>query len=560
VATVLCIDDDPLALAALVELISGLGHEPISAAGAAAALAALTTRSVDVVVTDFQLPGMTGSDLLTIVRDEGHQCPFIIVTAFASIEQAVTAIQGGAVNYLAKPVSPPQLEASLLQALELVELRAEVDTLRAEASSAKVARRIIGNSEPIRQVMHTIASVAATRATVLIEGESGTGKELFARALHDLSDRARRPFIRINCAALPEGLIESSLFGHERGAFTGALRRAEGAFERADGGTLLLDEISEMRLDLQAKLLRVLQEQEFERVGGNSMLKVDVRVVATTNRDLAADARSGAFRADLYYRLKVVQLRIPPLRDRPDDIAALANAFLQRFAAESKRNVERFDPACLEQLCTLPWPGNVRELEHAVYRAVLLAEGPTLTWRTFEGMGEGLPNLEQPVDAMSSAVGSAAATVVAVPSPDVREHGTPRADVAAVLPSFDLHAAEQVLIDGALLQSGGNRTRAARLLGINVRTLRRKLAERGQAAEQAEALGVEDEELDATSHLDVFPAVSPLAPSARTESAPVAAASQPHPVRDADAGSLRSRTPALFGRVLDALDPNRYRS
>jgi len=555
VATVLCIDDDPLALSALVELIAELDHEPVPASGPAAALAVLATRSVDVVVTDFQLPGMTGSDLLTLVRDEGHQCPFIIVTAFATIEQAVSAIQGGAVNYLAKPVSRHQLEASLTQVLELVELRAEVDTLRAEATSAKVARRIIGNSEAIRQVMHTIASVAATRATVLIEGESGTGKELFARALHDLSDRARRPFIRMNCAALPEGLIESSLFGHERGAFTGAMRRSEGAFERADGGTLLLDEISEMRLDLQAKLLRVLQEQEFERVGGNAMLKVDVRVVATTNRNLAADARSGAFRADLYYRLKVVQLRIPPLRERPDDIVALATAFMQRFANESSRNVERFDPSCLDRLCRLPWPGNVRELEHAVYRAVLLADGPSLTWRAFEGMGEGLPNEEQANAEAGAALAGVRVSVPAATSVQepVRAIEHPQ-NVAAVLPSFDLDLAERALIDGALHRCQGNRTRASRLLGINVRTLRRKLAERGVSSDDAERPTEESMDMDVEAGMDLFPSIVPRADLAPSTDHGTVTPPHPDPVDDPQP----TRTPTLLERVRSAMDANRF--
>lgn len=482
-ATILCIDDDPLALDSLAELVTDIGHEPVTAGSPVAALAALAARQIDVVITDFQLQSMTGSELLSIVREQGHSCPFIIVTAYATIEQSVAAIRNGAVNYLAKPVSRVQLEASLAQALELVALREEVDTLRAEATSAKVARRIIGNSPALRDVMHTVSSVAATRATVLIQGESGTGKELFARALHDLSNRSRKPFIRLNCAALPEGLIESSLFGHERGAFTGALRRSEGAFERADGGTLLLDEISEMRLDLQSKLLRVLQEQEFERVGGDAMLKVDVRVVATTNRDLAAAARAGTFRADLFYRLKVVHLRIPPLRERPDDIAALATSFMRRFADETGRKLERIEPSCLEQLCQLPWPGNVRELEHAVYRAVLLTEGPTLTMRAFEGSGEGLAVEDEEPTESAPVFGRPSVETFRASAP-VPADDTP---VAAVLHTFDLGEAERTLIDGALSKTRGNRTQASRLLGINVRTLRRKLAERGDIAASGDA-------------------------------------------------------------------------
>ncbi|WP_373067682.1 sigma-54-dependent transcriptional regulator [Gemmatimonas sp.] len=500
-ATVLCIDDDPLALSAVANHLLALGHTALRAEGPANALGVLANRDVDVVVTDFQLPGMTGADLLTLVRDQGHQCPFIVVTAFASIEHSVSSMRAGAVTYLAKPVARAQLEAALGQALELVTMRKQVDTLRAEVTSAHASRRILGNSPQLREIMRTIAAVASTRATVLIEGESGTGKELFARALHDMSDRARRPFIRLNCAALPEGLIESALFGHERGAFTGAVRRSEGAFERADGGTLLLDEVSEMRLDLQAKLLRVLQEREFERVGGSSVLNVDVRVLATTNRNLAADAGAGTFRSDLYYRLNVVNLRVPPLRQRPDDIVVLANSFVQRFAEESGRKVDRIDAACLERLCELPWPGNVRELEHAVYRAVLLSEGPVLTWNVFEGSGRGLRVAETEPEGQSVVSAPSSLVTPLAPVPCTRCE-TP--EVSAVLRGFDLGDAEQVLIDGALQKAHSNRTRAASMLGINVRTLRRKLAERGRARLAVdEPSGEEDTAHDVVD--DIFP-------------------------------------------------------
>jgi transcriptional regulator with GAF, ATPase, and Fis domain len=268
-------------------------------------------------------------------------------------------------------------------------------------------RQIIGDSVVVRRILQTVAMAAPTRAPVLLQGESGTGKELFARAIHDQSDRRSKPFIKLNCAALPDGLIESALFGHERGAFTGAIKRVEGAFERANGGTLLLDEISELKLELQAKLLRVLQEQEFERVGGTSPIRVDVRVVATTNRDLAADAAAGTFRQDLYHRLSVMPIVIPPLRDRAEDIPILAYRFATRAAAEIKKEITGISQEALALLASYPWPGNVRELQHAVERAVIMSRDPVLQAHAFEGQQLGLVHpLARQAAARSAALSS----------------------------------------------------------------------------------------------------------------------------------------------------------
>ena len=266
------------------------------------------------------MPGLTGLEFLELLQQEGSTVPLIMLTGYATIEHAVASIKAGAIDYITKPVSPEQLELAVSQALEVVRLRTENNALRREVMEFRNERAIIGEAPEIRRLMQTVTTAAPTRATVLLQGESGTGKELFARAIHDLSDRRDKPFIKLNCAALPEGLIESALFGHEKGAFTGAIKRVEGAFERAHHGTLLLDEVSEMRLDLQAKLLRVLQEQEFERVGGSLPIKVDVRIIATTNRDLAAFAAQGHFRQDLFFRLSVLPISIPPLRERRQDI------------------------------------------------------------------------------------------------------------------------------------------------------------------------------------------------------------------------------------------------
>lgn len=299
---------------------------------------------------------------------------------------------------------------------------------------------------------------------MLLQGESGTGKELFARAIHQQSDRRDRAFIQLNCAALPEGLIESALFGHERGAFTGATKRVEGAFERAHRGTLLLDEISEMRVDLQAKLLRVLQEQEFERVGGASPIRVDVRIIATTNRDLATEVARGAFRQDLYYRLNTIAVQIPPLRERKDDIPALAYRFAMKMAEETKKEITSIAPDALELLRQYDWPGNVRELQHVVERAVILSSGPVLPPHAFEGFRFGLAH-------------SLSGQMTEVQR--IASHGFINTDnddrVLVKLTSLDITEAEDKLITKALEVAEGNRTRASELLGMSVRTLRNKL-------------------------------------------------------------------------------------
>ncbi len=333
---------------------------------------------------------------------------------------------------------------------------------------------IVGRSEGLRRVVDAIRKVAPTDATVLVLGESGTGKELVVRAIHELSPRADGPFVAINCAALPENLIESTLFGHERGAFTGAHSRFVGAFERAHGGTLFLDEISELRLDLQAKLLRAIQERRFERVGGDRSVGVDVRVVVTSNRDLATEVREGRFRKDLYYRLGVVPIQLPPLRQRPEDIPALVSHFADRYARGLGIAVPEIPAGALRALVGAPWPGNVRELEHAVERALILCPGGPLDPEAFF-----LESILEPVREIG--VGTARD---ADPRTDPRPE---REAPGPELPSLRLKDLEQIAIDAALRATGGNRTQAAGLLGISDRTLRNKLRERREAAASPDA-------------------------------------------------------------------------
>jgi DNA-binding NtrC family response regulator len=470
-ATILCLDDEPAIGLILQDTLERAGHETVSAHNVPQALQALQAGTIDLIISDYRMPGLTGLEFLALLRQEGYETPLIMLTGYGSIEHAVAAIKAGAIDYITKPVRPEQLELAVNQALEVVRLRRENERLRKEVMEYRNERQIIGDSPPIRRVLQTVATAAPTRATVLLEGESGTGKELFARAIHAQSDRREGPFIKLNCAALPEGLIESALFGHEKGAFTGAIKRVEGAFERAHGGTLLLDEISEMRLDLQAKLLRVLQEQEFERVGGSVAIKVDVRIIATTNRDLAAYAAAGHFRQDLYYRLGVIPVRLPPLRERKDDIPLLAYRFASHYGQEIGKEVTGITPQALALLQQYDWPGNVRELQHAVERAVILSTDPLLPVHAFDGQRFGLSGAWSgpspariSTDFLNAAGGGGAGTAtMAVP------------EGAVVLTSLNVGEAEAKLIERALDVAKNNRTKAAELLGISVRTLRNKL-------------------------------------------------------------------------------------
>ena len=464
-ATILHVDDEPSIGLILQDTLERAGHKANGVRSVPEALQVLARGQVDLIISDYRMPGLTGLEFLSLLQREDYDIPLIMLTGHASIEHAVASMKAGAIDYITKPIRPEHLLLAVDQALEFVRLRKENETLRREVMEFRNEKQIIGESTAIRRILQTVSMVAPARATVLLQGESGTGKELLARAIHDQSDRRDRPFIKLNCAALPEGLVESSLFGHEKGAFTGAIRRVEGAFERAHRGTLLLDEITEMRLDLQSKLLRVLQEQEFERVGGTQPIRVDVRIIATTNRDLAAEAAAGTFRQDLYFRLSVIPMMIPPLRDRKEDIPVLAYRFAMRTAAEVGREFQGISPDAIQFLQSNDWPGNIRELQHAVERAVILSQEPMLTAASFDFQRFGL----------APSLGSVASFQVGGPRPmptlPLGSGGGP----SVVLQTLNVADAEKVLIQQALEATENNRTRAAELLGMSVRTLRNKL-------------------------------------------------------------------------------------
>ena len=488
-ATILHVDDEPNVGLLLEDTLARVGHTPVGARSVPEALQLLERGGIDLIISDYRMPGLTGLEFLQLLTREGYDIPLIMLTGHASIEHAVMSIKAGAIDYITKPVRPQQLELAVDQALEFVRLRRENETLRKEVMQFRNERQIIGDSPAIRRILQTVSMAAPTRATVLLQGESGTGKELFARAIHDQSERRDKPFIKLNCAALPEGLVESALFGHEKGAFTGAIKRVEGAFERAHRGTLLLDEISEMRLDLQAKLLRVLQEQEFERVGGTAQIKVDVRIIATTNRDLASEAERGTFRQDLYYRLSTIPVLIPPLRDRPEDIPVLALRFAMRNAAELGKKIDGLSADALDALQQFPWPGNIRELQHVIERAVILSPDPIIHPHCLEGTRFGLahslggPSTRPrtfPAAGPGAPAAGGAPPAVAVRDRAAEGESGPPGGVA--LTSLNVADAERVLIQYALTAADNNRTKAAELLGISVRTLRNKLNGPGQDA------------------------------------------------------------------------------
>ncbi len=372
---ILIADDHDSLRRGLAQAIAEAGHDVEEAPNGNAALERLHEGFFDVVVSDLKMGGSTGLDVLKTAKTLHPSCAVILMTAFGSVSTAVEAMKAGAFDYVQKPFEIEEMEVKIAKALDMRRMQHQIDYLRHAQGDIYDFDRIIGSSGALEKVLGVVRKVAKSNTTVLVRGETGTGKELIAGAVHHNSHRAARNFIKVNCAALQENLLESELFGHEKGAFTGADKQRIGRFEQADGGTLFLDEIGDMSPNTQAKILRVLQEHEFERLGGTRTIKVDVRLIAATNRDLSAMVASGQFREDLFYRLNVVTIEMPPLRERKDDIVPLANAFIRRFAGELKKKIEGLELDSQKLLMRYNWPGNIRELENTIERAMLLAEG-----------------------------------------------------------------------------------------------------------------------------------------------------------------------------------------
>ena len=374
---ILAVDDEPLNLDLLEQELSDLGYAVEKANGGRAALEQLAKTPVALVLLDYQMPGMNGIEVLNEIKKQDPALPVIIITAYGTIERAVEAIKSGADDFITKPFDPDHLAVVVDKALERARLKTEVELLTRELAGRY--RLITGKSAAMNRAIADAKKAASSKATVLLLGESGTGKELFARSIHEWSDRSARSFIAINCVGLAKELLESELFGHERGAFTGAHQMKKGKMELADGGTVFLDEVGDISAELQTKLLRFLQEREFERVGGTQPIRVDIKIIAATNSNLEEAVKRGAFREDLYYRLNVIAITLPSLRDRKDDIHSLAEYFLQRFACETKKHFFGFTDEAVERLQGYAWPGNVRELANVIERGVVLGDGPEFT-------------------------------------------------------------------------------------------------------------------------------------------------------------------------------------
>jgi len=451
---IMVVEDDPIVRRALVISLQRMEIPVLAVSSCFQASEEQQKEPADLVISDLQLPDGNGMELLRQFKKASPNVEVIIITGFGTIESAVEAMKMGASNYLLKPFTTSQLELAIAQIAHQRELRKQNTNLRNQLADESEFSSFLCTSPEMLLVQKLIKQVAPSDATVLIEGESGTGKEVIARALHEKSLRKDKPYIKVNCAAVPETLLESEFFGHEKGAFTGATTKRDGRFELANGGTLLLDEITEISLPLQAKLLRVLQEHEFERVGGSRTIKVDARIIATTNRDLVQAVASGKFREDLYYRLHVVPIKVPRLAERKGEVEYLLGKFLDQFARKHNKEVPRISPIALDQLARYAWPGNVRELRNYAERAVILStnEGE-LTYADI------------------------------VPSQAGRSEDSVLGD-GQTFPT--LSDVEKRLIFLALKKTGGNRNEAANLIGINVRTLRNKLKEYQGGSAQAD--------------------------------------------------------------------------
>ncbi len=440
--SVLIVDDDKLVNEFLVETLKRAGYECESVFSGEDALVLFKQKEFDIVLSDYKMKEMDGVQLLKHIKNINKETAFIIMTGYGTVETAVKAIKLGAYDFLLKPVTPEMIEHIMQRVTEMLDLKQENKTMRQELSDK--FQNIIGKSKEMQEVFDLIQSIASARSTVMITGSSGSGKEMVARAIHYVSNRADKPFIKLNCAALPENLVEAELFGYEKGAFTDAKKTNRGRFELADGGTLLLDEISEMPMNLQSKLLRVLQEREFERIGSANTISIDVRIIATSNRNIKEFIAAGNFREDLYYRLNVIPIHLCELKERVVDIPLLVQHFVEKYNKENGKNIKGVDQSALNLFVKYSWPGNVRELENLIERAVVIAKSDILTEDDF------------PVEL---AIGQAADDLPGLKVPMKLEEGS------------------KFLILKTLEKFNGNKTKAADALGITTRTIRNKLAE-----------------------------------------------------------------------------------
>ncbi len=455
---ILVVDDDPLFRDFLKEALDRKDYDVLSVGGGAQAVQEMQEADYDLILSDIRMPGMDGMQVLERALELQPEARVVLITAHATVANAVDAMGKGALDYIEKGCSLEEIEVRVDRALEHQELKQENTRLRSELQERYSFGNMVGRSPKMEEVFELIRTVAKSRSTVLITGGSGTGKELVARAIHYNSPRKGQPFIKLNCAALPQDLIESELFGHEKGSFTGAVKQAKGRFELADGGTLLLDEISEIKPPLQAKLLRVLQEREFERVGSGTLIKVDVRIVATTNRNLKEQIEKGEFREDLYYRLNVIPMHLCSLRERREDIAQLVQHFLVKYNKENEKSIAGVSEKAMERLMSYDWPGNVRELENYIERAVVICQGDEIR------------EDQLPMDVLTDEPAS-------------------RKEDEGLQVGWTVREVEQKLILKTLESCNGNRTVAADMLGISSRTLRNKLHEYGLAGIYRKGVG-----------------------------------------------------------------------
>ncbi len=474
---ILVADDEPNLRRVLAAILTREGYAVTQAADGAEALELLRT-GVDVVITDLKMPRVDGMEVLRTVSSEYPAVPVIMITAFGSIDNAVSAVKAGAFDFIEKPFEQEQIRQIVEKAVKQASANQAAPSLRADDNSVAGRYGLIGESEKMQAVFEIIEKVADTPSTVLVTGESGTGKELVAKALHENSGRKNNPFIKINCAAIPKNLMESELFGYEKGAFTGATSCKPGRFELANQGTLFLDEIGEIPVEMQVKLLRAIQESEFERVGGIKTLKVDVRLITATNRDLEQEVSSGAFREDLYYRLNVVPLRIPPLRERPGDIPLLVAHILEKFRTRLSKEVHGITEEAMAVLSAHNWPGNIRELENVLERTILFCGGSEIALNDLpeELCAKSSEDALEAVDVVNTDAASTAAPSSATSAPAPLEAGKTSLKDAV---RAETSRVEKELIAQALNETTGNVTQAAKLLKISRKSLQTKMKDFG---------------------------------------------------------------------------------